>query len=113
MRKRRSRPAWTRSPRNSSAGLANLRAYAWRLAVWLWNTLMAHGLRIICRDARHANGVLKMMPNKTYRHDARGMAQIVRTGWDKAVQIKSQKAYVTSAPLWARSSAVGCSRKSA
>lgn len=41
------------------------------LAVWLRNTLVARGLPIICLDARHANGVLKMMPNKTDRHDAR------------------------------------------
>jgi transposase len=65
------------------------------LAVWLWNTRVARGLPIICLDARHANGVLKMMPNKTDRHDARGLAQIVRTGWYKALQIKSHEAYVT------------------
>lgn len=77
------------------------------LAVWLWNTLVARGLPIICLDARHANGVLKMMPNKTDRHDARGLAQIVRTGWYKAVQIKSHEAYVTRALLTARDALVG------
>ena len=51
------------------------------LAVWLWNALRARNLPVICLDARHANGVLKIMPNKTDRHDARGLAQIVRTGW--------------------------------
>lgn len=77
------------------------------LAVWLWNALVARGLPIICLDARHANGVLKMMPNKTDRHDARGLAQIVRTGWYKAVQIKSHGAYVTRALLTARDALVG------
>ena len=77
------------------------------LAVWLWNALVARGLPIHCLDARHANGVLKMMPNKTDRHDARGLAQIVRTGWFKAVQIKSHDAYVNRALLTARDALVG------
>ncbi|ETX09717.1 transposase [Roseivivax halodurans JCM 10272] len=77
------------------------------LAVWLWNALIARKVPIICLDARHANGVLKMMPNKTDRHDARGLAQIVRTGWFKAVQIKSHAAYVNRALLTARETLVG------
>lgn len=77
------------------------------LAVWLWNALSARQQPIICLDARHANGVLKMMPNKTDRHDARGLAQIVRTGWFKAVQIKSHDAYVNRAMLTAREALVG------
>ncbi len=77
------------------------------LAVWLWNALTARNLPIVCLDARHANGVLKMMPNKTDRHDARGLAQIVRTGWFKAVQIKSHGAYVNRALLTAREALVG------
>ena len=38
-----------------------------------------------------------MMPNKTDRHDAAGLAQIVRTGWYKEVRIKSHGAYVVRA----------------
>jgi len=77
------------------------------LAVWLWNALTERHVPIICMDARHANGVLKMMPNKTDRHDARGLAQIVRTGWFKAAQIKSHDAYVNRAMLTAREALVG------
>ena len=77
------------------------------LAVWLWNALSARSLPVVCLDARHANGVLKMMPNKTDRHDARGLAQIVRTGWFKAVRIKGHDAYVTRALLTARDALVG------
>lgn len=51
------------------------------LAVSLWNALRARNLPVVCLDARQANGVLKMMPNKTDRHDARGLAQIVCTVW--------------------------------
>lgn len=77
------------------------------LAVWLWNALTAREVPVVCLDARHANGVLKMMPNKTDRHDARGLAQIVRTGWFKVVQIKSHDAYVNRALLTARDALVG------
>jgi transposase len=48
-----------------------------------------------------------MMPNKTDRHDARGLAQIVRTGWYKTAQIKSHDAYVNRAMLTAREALVG------
>ena len=77
------------------------------LAVWLWNALSERQLPIVCMDARHASGVLKMMPNKTDRHDARGLAQIVRTGWFKSAQIKSHDAYVNRALLTAREALVG------
>jgi transposase len=77
------------------------------LAVWLWNALTERQLPIVCIDARHANAVLKMMPNKTDKHDARGLAQILRTGWFKAVQIKSHSAYVNRAKLTARDALVG------
>ena len=48
-----------------------------------------------------------MMPNKTDRHDAAGLAQIVRTGWYKEVRIKSHGAYVVRALLSARDVLVG------
>ena len=37
------------------------------LAVWLGNALTARQVPIVCIDPRHANGVLKMMPNKTHK----------------------------------------------
>jgi transposase len=77
------------------------------LAVWLWNELRARGLSIVCLDARHASAALAMMPNKTDRHDAAGLAQIVRTGWYKEVRIKSHAAYVVRALLSARDTLVG------
>lgn len=48
-----------------------------------------------------------MMPNKTDGQDARGLAQIVRTGWFKAVQINSHAAYMNRALLTARETLVG------
>ena len=77
------------------------------LAVWLWNELKVRGMPIICIDARHANAALKMMPNKTDRNDAIGLAQIIRTGWYKEARIKSHGAYVIRSLLKARDVLVG------
>ena len=42
-----------------------------------------------CIDARHAHGTLKAQRIKTDKNDARGLAQIARTGWYKATHVKS------------------------
>ena len=76
------------------------------LSVWLWNGLKSLGVPIICMDARHANAALKMMPAKTDRNDAVGLAQIVRTGWCKSVHVKSTPSHEARALLAARSQLV-------
>jgi len=42
----------------------------------------------ICIEARQAKAATGAMPNKTDRNDARGIAQIMRTGWYRAVRVK-------------------------
>lgn len=76
------------------------------LSVWLWNGLNAAGVPVICMDARHANAALSMMPAKTDRNDAAGLAQIVRTGWCKRVHVKSAPSHEARALLAARSQLV-------
>ena len=76
------------------------------LSVWLCNGLKARGVPIVCMDARHANAALKMMPAKTDRNDAVGLAQIVRTGWCKSVHVKSTPSHEARALLAARSQLV-------
>lgn len=76
------------------------------LSVWLWNGLKALSVPILCLDARHANAALKMMPAKTDRNDAVGLAQIVRTGWCKIVHVKSTPSHEARALLAARSQLV-------
>ena len=76
------------------------------LAVWLWNELLARALPVICLDARHAHAALKVRPNKTDRNDAAGLAQIVRTGWFKQVQIKTRASYEVRSLLTARDALV-------
>ena len=57
------------------------------------STHFYHGLRpswpVVCIDARHAHGTLKAQRVKTDRNDARGLAQIARTGWYKPAHVKS------------------------
>ena len=51
------------------------------LTAWLQQGLSAAGLPAICIEARQAKAAMSAMPNKTDRNDARGIAQIMRTGW--------------------------------
>ncbi len=60
-----------------------------QLSTHFYYELKAAGFPVICIDARHANGTLKAQRIKTDRNDARGLAQIARTGWYKAVHVKS------------------------
>ena len=59
------------------------------LAAWLHEGLTAAGLPAVCLETRRAKAAMGAMPNKTDRNDARGIAQIVRTGWFRAVHVKS------------------------
>jgi transposase len=60
------------------------------LASWLCQELLAGGLPTICIETRHAKAAMKAQQVKTDRNDARGIAQIMRTGWYKEVHIKSR-----------------------
>jgi transposase len=71
-------------------------------SVWLTHALLAEGLPVVCLDARHAQAVPSVRPNKSDRGDARGLAEMVRVGWFKAVQVKSLTAHERKALLIAR-----------
>ncbi len=53
-------------------------------------------------DARHAHAALSIRPTKTDRSDARGLAEMLRMGWYRAVAIKSLEAHERRALLAAR-----------
>ena len=62
------------------------------LSQWLHAGLVEHGLPAVCIETRHTKAALGAMPVKTDRGDARGIAQLMRTGWFKAVHVKTQQA---------------------
>lgn len=62
------------------------------LSQWLHAGLVAHGLPAVCIETRHTKAALGAMPVKTDRGDARGIAQLMRTVWFKAVHVKTQQA---------------------
>ncbi len=72
------------------------------LSTWHWHGLTDMGLPAICIDSYHAHGVLKLQMNKTDKNDAHGLAQIMRCGWYKAVQIKSFLSHESRALFRAR-----------
>ena len=72
------------------------------LTAWLHARLTEAGIPAICIEARQAKAAMGAMPNKTDRNDARGIAQIMRTGWYRAVDVKSPSCRSWRALLTAR-----------
>jgi transposase len=70
------------------------------LSQHLFFGLQAEGFDIVCMEARQVNAALSAMRNKTDKNDAKGIAQILRTGWFSPVHMKSCEAHgcLTSAP---------------
>jgi len=88
------------------------------LAVWLWNGLRECDLPGHVIDAGHAKAGLALQATKTDRNDARGLAQIMRTGWFKEVRIKSTAATCCvrcwqAAACWSRHAARSRTRSAA
>jgi transposase len=73
----------TRAPQGDRIGLES-----GPLSIWLCHELTALGLPVVCLDARHAQAALSLQLNKSDANDARGLAQIVRTGWYREVVVK-------------------------
>lgn len=64
--------------------------------------LTEEGFDVVCMEARQVNAALSAMRNKTDRTDARGIAQILRTGWFSPVHMKSREAHGLRALLSTR-----------
>ncbi len=78
-----------------------------RLAVWHWHALKQLGVPLVCLHARQAKAALSLQANKTDRNDAHGLAQIVRSGWYRAVEMKSFASHELRVMLQARQRLVG------
>ena len=75
----------------SSVGLE-----AGTLTQYLTYGLQSAGYEVICMEARQVKAALSAMRNKTDKHDARGIAQILRSGWYSRVHVKSILKVTTS-----------------
>jgi transposase len=72
------------------------------LGSWLQVELAQREFEAILIEAHHTHVALSTMRNKTDRNDARGIAQLMRTGWFKAVHVKSAESHRLRALLGCR-----------
>ena len=69
--------------------IAKVGLEAGTLTQYLTYGLQFAGYEVICMEARQVKNALSAMRNKTDKNDARGIAQLLRSGWYRAVHIKS------------------------
>jgi transposase len=72
------------------------------LSQWLHAGLLAAGFETVLLETRHVKAALKAMTVKTDRNDARGIAQLLRSGWYRPVHAKSVSAQEVRALLTSR-----------
>ena len=80
---------------------------AFSFSGWLFTGLYEKGLPVVCIETRHAKAAMNAMLNKTDKNDARGIAQMMRTGWFRAVHVKSGEAQTLRALLVGRKAMLG------
>jgi len=72
------------------------------MSQYLFFGLQAAGFDVVCMEARQVNAAPSAMRNKTDKNDARGIAQVLRTGWFSPVHMKSREAHGVRALLSTR-----------
>ncbi len=72
------------------------------LSQYLTYGLRFAGYDVACMEARQVKAALSAMRNKTDKNDARGIAQLLRSGWYNSVHIKSMESYRVRALLTSR-----------
>jgi transposase len=72
------------------------------LSQWLYAALRHAGLAVELLETRHVRNAFKIMPVKTDRKDAHGIAELMRLGWFRPVHCKSMEAQETRAILTSR-----------
>jgi transposase len=64
--------------------------------------LVEAGYDVVCMEARQVAAALSAMRHKTDKHDARGIAQFLRSGWYSRVHVKSVDSHHMRALLTSR-----------
>jgi transposase len=82
--------------------IARIGLEAGPLSQWLFAGMKQAGLAVELLETRHVRNAFKLMPVKTDRKDARGIAQLIRMGWFRPVHCKSVVAQETRSMLGAR-----------
>ena len=67
--------------------IAKVGLEAGTLTQYLTYGLQFAGYRVVCMEARQVKNALSAMRNKTDKNDARGIAQLLRSGWYREVHI--------------------------
>jgi transposase len=63
------------------------------LTQYLTYGLQSADFEVVCMEARQVKAALSAMRNKTDKHDARGIAQLLRSGWFSPVHVKSMESH--------------------
>jgi transposase len=88
--------------RRFSPGIRSVGFEAGALTQYLTYGLQSAGYEVICLEARQVSAALSAMRNKTDKNDARGIAQILRTGWYSRVHVKSMESHLIRVLLSSR-----------
>lgn len=72
------------------------------MSQYLFFGLKKAGFDVVCMEARQVNAALSAMRNKTDKTDARGIANVLRSGWFNPVHMKSREAHAVRALLSSR-----------
>jgi len=88
--------------RKFSAEIGQVGFEAGTLTQYLTYGLRKAGFEVVCMEARQVAASLAAMRNKTDRNDARGLAQILRTGWYRSVHVKNAQSHQVRALLSSR-----------
>lgn len=88
--------------RNLKGEVTKVGLEAGTLTQYLTYGLQVAGFEVVCMEARQVKAALSAMRNKTDKKDARGIAQILRTGWYSRVHVKSRQSHQIRALLSSR-----------